>query len=67
MTLEIQFLVWDRRKNVVGLNQLMGSQPSHLHNYLHYILHNYRHYILHNYLHYIVCLCFITMMHINMD
>jgi len=30
MTLEIQVLAWDRHKNVVGLNQLMGSQPSPL-------------------------------------
>jgi hypothetical protein len=27
-TLEIHVLVWDRHKNVVGLNWLMGSQPS---------------------------------------
>jgi hypothetical protein len=28
MTLAIQVLVWDRHKNVAGLDQLMGSQPS---------------------------------------
>ena len=28
MTLEIQVLAWYRHKNVVGLNQLMRSQPS---------------------------------------
>jgi len=28
MMLEIQVLAWDRHKNVVGLNWLMGSQPS---------------------------------------
>ena len=32
MTLEIQVLAWDRHKNVVGLNRLMGSQPSPLEN-----------------------------------
>ena len=32
MTLEIQVLVWDRHKNVVGLNRLIASQPSSLHN-----------------------------------
>ena len=30
VTLEIQALAWDRHKNVVGLNQLMGSQHSSL-------------------------------------
>jgi hypothetical protein len=29
MTLEIQILVWDRHKIVVGLNRLIGSQPSY--------------------------------------
>jgi hypothetical protein len=33
MTLEIQVLAWDRHKNVVELNQLMGSQPSPLDNW----------------------------------
>jgi len=28
MMLEIQVLVWDRHKNVAGLNRLLGSQPS---------------------------------------
>jgi hypothetical protein len=28
ITLEFQFLAWDRHINVVGLNQLMGSQAS---------------------------------------
>jgi len=28
MMLKFQVLTWDRHKNVVGLNQLMGSQPS---------------------------------------
>jgi hypothetical protein len=28
MTLEIQSLAWDRHKNVVGLNHLVGSQPT---------------------------------------
>jgi hypothetical protein len=28
MALEIQVLVWNRHKIVVGLNQLMGFQPS---------------------------------------
>ena len=32
MMLEIQVLSWDRHKNVVGSNQLMGSQPSPLDN-----------------------------------
>ena len=30
MTLEIQVLTWNRHKNVVGLNGLMGFQPSPL-------------------------------------
>ena len=30
MPLEIQVLAWGRHKNVVGLNLLMGSQPSPL-------------------------------------
>jgi hypothetical protein len=34
MTLEIQILVWDRHKNVVELNQLMGFQPSPLENWI---------------------------------
>jgi hypothetical protein len=34
MALVIQDLTWDRPKNVAGLNQLMGSQPSHLHNWI---------------------------------
>jgi hypothetical protein len=32
VTSEIQVLVWDRHTNVVGLNWLMGSQPSPLDN-----------------------------------
>ena len=32
MTREIQILAWDRHKNVVRLNWLMGSQPFSLHN-----------------------------------
>ena len=28
MMLEIQLLVWDMHKHVMGLNRLMGSQPS---------------------------------------
>jgi hypothetical protein len=35
MLMEIQVLVWDRHKYVVGLNQLMGSQPiPHLDNWI---------------------------------
>jgi hypothetical protein len=34
MALVIQDLTWDRPNNVAGLNQLMGSQPSHLHNWI---------------------------------
>ena len=34
MALEIQALACDRHKNVVGLNQLMGSQPSPLDNWI---------------------------------
>jgi hypothetical protein len=34
MTLEIQVLAWGRHKNVVGLNWLMGSQPSPLDNWI---------------------------------
>jgi hypothetical protein len=34
MTLEIQILTWDRHKDVVGLNQLMGSQPSPFDNWI---------------------------------
>jgi len=34
MMLEIQVLTWDRHKNVVGLNRLMGSQSSCLHNWI---------------------------------
>jgi hypothetical protein len=32
MMLEIQVLVWDRHKNVAGLNRLLGFQPSPLDN-----------------------------------
>ena len=32
--LEIQVLAWDRHKDVVELNQLMGSQPSSLDNWI---------------------------------
>jgi hypothetical protein len=32
MTLEIQTQAWDKHKHVVGLNRLMGSQPSRHHN-----------------------------------
>ena len=32
MTLEIQFLAWDRYKNMVCINQIMGSQPFPLDN-----------------------------------
>ena len=31
---EIQILAWDRHKNVVGLNRLMGSLPSRLGNWI---------------------------------
>jgi hypothetical protein len=31
--LEIQVLVWDRCKNVAGIKELMGSQPSPLDNW----------------------------------
>ena len=34
MTLEIQTLAWDRHKNVAGLNQIIGSQPSPLGNWI---------------------------------
>jgi hypothetical protein len=34
MVLEIQVLARDRHKNVVVLNQLMGSQPSPLDNWI---------------------------------
>ena len=34
MTLEIQFLAWDRHKNVAGLNRLIGFQPSSLDNFI---------------------------------
>jgi hypothetical protein len=33
MMLEIKVLARDRQKNVTGLNQLMGSQPSSLYNW----------------------------------
>ena len=34
MTLEIQVLTWYRHKNVAGLNQLIGSKPSPLENWI---------------------------------
>jgi hypothetical protein len=34
MTLEIQVLTWDRHRNVMGLNRLMGSQPAPLYNWI---------------------------------
>jgi hypothetical protein len=34
MTLEIQVLASDRQKNAVGLNRLMGSEPSPLNNWI---------------------------------
>ena len=34
MTLEIQVMTWDRHKNVVGLNWLMGSHLSPLDNWI---------------------------------
>ena len=34
MMLEIQVLVWDRLKEVAGLNWLMGYQPSPLDNWI---------------------------------
>ena len=34
MTLEIQVMGWDRQKNVAVLSRLMGSQPSHLDNWI---------------------------------
>jgi hypothetical protein len=39
MALEIQALACDRHKNVVGLNQLMGSQPSPLDNWISYYIY----------------------------
>ena len=32
LPIEIQVLAWDRHKNMAGLNQLIGSQPSSLDN-----------------------------------
>ena len=34
MMLEIPVLAWDSHKNVAGLNQLIGSQPSLLDNWI---------------------------------
>ena len=34
MALGIQVLAWDKHNNVVGLNQLMGSQPSLFYNWI---------------------------------
>jgi hypothetical protein len=34
MKLEIQVMGWDRQKNVAVLSRLMGSQPSHLDNWI---------------------------------
>ena len=34
MALEFQDLAWDRHKNVMGLNWLIGPQPSPLYNWI---------------------------------